>query len=219
MVIACWSVKGGSGTTVVATALALRLARAGPGVVLADLAGDVPAVLGRPESDGPGLLDWLAAGADVAADSLERLTSEVAPGLALAATGGAGIDRADVTAADGERLCAALAALPHRVSVVDCGSHADALTLGLAATATRSLLVVRPCFLALRRAVVTSVRPSAVVLVVEEQRTLGPRDVEDVLGVPVLAVPWDATVARAVDAGLLAARLPRLLDRALRDAA
>jgi hypothetical protein len=89
----------------------------------------------------------------------------------------------------------------------------------VAAAATRSLLVVRPWFLALRRAIAAPVRPSAVVLVVEEHRTLGPQDVEDVLGVPVLCVAWDPAVARAVDAGLLASRLPKVLERALRKAA
>ena len=218
MVIACWSVKGGSGTTVVAAALALRLARSTPGVLLADLAGDVPAVLGTPEPPGPGLLDWLAAGADVAADALDRLAVDAAPGLRVIAAGGAGVDRDHTSAADGERLVAALGA-HRRTTVVDCGSRADGLTLAVAAASTRSLLVVRPCFLALRRAVAAPIRPSAAVLVAEPQRTLGAADVEDVLGVPVRCVPWDASVARAVDAGRLASRLPRLLDRALRNAA
>ena len=154
MVIACWSVKGGSGTTVVAAALALRLARSGSDVVVADLAGDVPAVLGRPEPTGPGLVDWLAAGSDVAADALDRLAVEAGPGLSLLAAGDTG--RGDATtAADGERLVAALGAVRQRVAVVDCGrvAGADVAGLGIATAATRSLLVVRPCFLALRRAV------------------------------------------------------------------
>ena len=50
MLIACCSTKGGVGTSVVAAALALLLGRtADQGVVLADLAGDGPAVLGLPE--------------------------------------------------------------------------------------------------------------------------------------------------------------------------
>src|SRR5205823_4979023 len=44
MLISCWSVKGGSGTTVVAAAIALALARSAP-VVLADFGGDAPTVL------------------------------------------------------------------------------------------------------------------------------------------------------------------------------
>ena len=79
---------------------------------------------------------------------------------------------------------------------------------------------MRPCFLALRRAVAAPVRPSGVVLVREPGRSLGRRDVEDALQVPVCAeVDLEPAVARAVDAGLLATRLPRSLAHALRHAA
>ena len=58
------------------------------------------------------------------------------------------------------------------------------------------------------------------VLVEERGRALSRADVEDVLGVPVRAVvEVDATVARAVDAGLLAGRLPAELERGLKNAA
>jgi hypothetical protein len=54
----------------------------------------------------------------------------------------------------------------------------------------------------------------------EPGRALGAADVEAVLGVDVTAeVPWDPAVARAMDAGLLATRLPTVLVRALRRAA
>jgi hypothetical protein len=80
--------------------------------------------------------------------------------------------------------------------------------------------VLRPCYIALRRALAAPLRPSAVVLVEEPGRSLGRRDVEDVLGVPVRAqIPWDPAVARSVDAGLLGTRVPRPLHRALRAAA
>lgn len=221
MVITCWSVKGGSGTTVVAAALALRLSRVAPPAVIADLAGDIPAVLGQPERVGPGLADWLAAGADVADDALERLAAEVRPGLTLLGAGGQGGDRAAMaaTGADGERLLAALGRLDARNVVVDAGSVCTDVGLALAASSERSLLVVRPCYLALRRAVAAPIRPSAVVLVEERNRTLGVADVEDILGRPVVTVPWDAQIARAVDAGLLGNRVPKPLDRALRAAA
>ena len=59
--IVCWSVKGGSGTTVVASTLALmRAAESQRGALLVDLAGDVPAVLGLAEPSGPGISDWFA---------------------------------------------------------------------------------------------------------------------------------------------------------------
>ena len=214
MLVACWSVKGGSGTTVVAAALGLVLASAGgPGTVLVDLGGDLPAALGVPEPAGPGVGEWLAAGDDVAADALGRLEVEVAPGLRL-------VPRGDVplAAAGGDRLASAL--IGDRHAVVDCGPPGTGVGLALAAAAGLSLLVLRPCYLALRRALAAPLRPSGVVLVHEPNRSLGRRDIEAVLGVPVRAeVAWDAGVARHVDAGLLAGNLPRSLERALRRAA
>ena len=53
MLIACWSAKGGAGTTVVTAALGLVLARRHPaGALLVDLAGDLPAALGLPPEAG-----------------------------------------------------------------------------------------------------------------------------------------------------------------------
>jgi len=104
--------------------------------------------------------------------------------------------------------------------VADCGSGPAGAGLAVAAGAPTSLLVLRPCYLALRRAVRAPLRPSGVILVSEPGRSLGRADVEDVLGVPVRAVVGvDPAVARAVDAGLLPTRLPRSLERALRHAA
>lgn len=75
-----------------------------------------------------------------------------------------------------------------------------------------SLLVTRPCYLSLHRAA-QSRRPDGIVLVDEPGRVLRPADVARALGVPVLAfVPWEAAVSRAVDAGLLAQRVPRALQ-------
>jgi hypothetical protein len=90
----------------------------------------------------------------------------------------------------------------------------------LTAGGVQSLLVIRPCFLALRRATQASCRPSGVILVREPGRALRTRDVEHALGVGVVAeVDVDPAVARAVDAGLLQARLPRPLATQLRGAA
>ncbi|MEA2427094.1 MAG: hypothetical protein QOF37_722, partial [Thermoleophilaceae bacterium] len=115
---------------------------------------------------------------------------------------------------------AALLATDVRPVVVDCGSTPARAALVGAAAAPHSLLVLRPCFLALRRAVQSPVRPSAVVLVEEEGRSIGRSDVEAALGVPVRAVvAHDPKVARAVDAGLLLGRIPSGLQRALRHVA
>lgn len=78
--------------------------------------------------------------------------------------------------------------------------------------ASTSLLVTRPCYLSLHRAAQAR-RPDGIVLVDEPGRVMRPADVTKALGVPVLAfVPWEAAVARAVDAGLLVQRVPRALQ-------
>lgn len=211
MLVACWSAKGGSGTTVVAASLATVLARSAP-TVLADLDGDVPACLGLAEPTGPGLADWLAAGDTVPPDALARLEVPVAPGLSVLPAGGT----LPLAPGRGEVLAALLAADPRSV-VVDCGSSPAGVALAVAAAASHSLLVLRPCYLALRRAVASPLRPSGIVLVEEEGRSIGVPEVEAALGVPVRAVvPTHQRVARAVDAGLLLARLPWGFERALR---
>ncbi len=222
MVIACWSAKGGVGTTVVSVAMALVAAeRSQRSVLVVDLAGDVPSVLGVPEPDGPGVADWLAAGDEVPADGLSRLEINAVPQVSLLPCGArpvGGVDRAEV-------LGALLAADPRDV-VVDCGclwkvAGSDAeVRRTVAASATHSLLVTRPCYLALRHAVAAPLRPSAVVLVDEPGRALDSWSVEEVVGAPVACrVPFEPAIARAVDAGLLGQRLPRQLERALRGAA
>ena len=218
MLIACWSPKGGSGTTVIACALGAllsRSARTDGGALLADLAGDAAAVLGTADTAGPGLAEWLSAGPDVGVGALARLEVSAAPALQLLGwPSGGPVPRPGAGRADA--LLGAFAADP-RVVVADCGAAADGAALAIAAGAGLSLLVLRPCYLGLRRALAAPVRPSGVVLVVEPGRSLGRRDVEDVLGVPVYAeVDIDPAVARAIDAGLLARRVPRSLERPLR---
>jgi MinD superfamily P-loop ATPase len=215
VLIACWSSKGGAGTTVVTASLALVLAGRSPGgALVADLAGDLPAALGLPEDDGPGLAGWLAAGPDVPVDALARLERTVVPGLGLLDRGAGPLD------AGRAPVLGALLAADGRPAIVDCGTAPTGAALAVAADADLSLLVTRPCFLALRRALATPLRPSAVVLVHEPGRSLGRRDVQERLGVEVVAeVAVDPAIARAVDAGLLAARLPRTLARELRDVA
>jgi len=213
VVIACWSVKGGSGTTVVAAALALLAARTSHGALLVDLAGDAPAALGLPDPAGPGVAGWLAS--DAGPDALARLQVEGAPGLAVLPQGGP----LPSTPARAHALAEALAA-SERAVVVDSGTLPREVAGIVVERAAVSLLVIRPCYLALRRAVTAPLRPHGIVLVTEPGRALGRLDVEQVLAVPVRAeVPLDPAIARAVDAGLTAGRLPRLVERALRDAA
>lgn len=214
MLVACWSSKGGSGTTVVAASLAVLLSRRPEGALLADLAGDAAAALGLPQPPGLGLSEWLAAGAEVPVDALARLEVAAAPGLALLPRGDGALnpERAEVLTA--------LLASDARPVVADCGADPAGAALAVAAGATRSVLVTRACFLSLRRALAAPLRPSEIVLLTEPGRSLTRVDVEDCIGAPVVAeVAVDPAVARAVDAGLLASRLPRGLVRELGRAA
>jgi hypothetical protein len=222
MVTLCWAAKGGSGTTVVATALALSSPRPS---LLVDLDGEIPAVLGVPEPDRPGVAEWLAS--DATADHLAELLIDIGPRTWLlpwraSSSGHAGADgRGNTTGSDDDRW-ASLGDWLHDWSVqwgcdvtIDVGTRTP--PPALLERSDRSLLVTRPCYLALRRAVRSSVRPTGVVLVDEPGHGLGHRDIEHALGVPVDAiVSIDPMVSRAVDAGLLASRLPRVMTRALR---
>jgi MinD-like ATPase involved in chromosome partitioning or flagellar assembly len=220
MLTACWSVKGGSGTTVVAATLVLGALRAGRTVVAADFAGDLPGVLGLADPTGPGLLDWLDAGRDVPLDALARIAHDTPQGITLIPRGGATPGGHGGDADSGRGLADALRGVRTGGPViVDCGRVDSPAAAAFVDASDRSLLVLRPCYLALRRAV-QAPRPTAVVLITEPDRSLCARDVEDILGVPIAAqIAWDPAVASAVDSGLLTARLPRPLATAMRKVA
>lgn len=211
MLVVCWSAKGGSGTTVVAGALALLLARTGP-THLVDLVGDAPAALGVADPAGPGVTEW-AGVPHATADALWRLAVPIADGLHLVPVGHADrLDADHLEPAAWERLVTA-ADTSGTITVVDAGGPPPPVAH---AGADRSLLVVRPCYLALRRAAACAGATDAVV-VAEPGRALRSADVGRAVGVPVAAeIGWDPAIARAVDAGLLATRLPGELARGLR---
>ena len=217
MLIALWSPKGGSGTSVFAAACSLVLARHCDGVRLADLDGDQPAIFGLGADPPTGLADWLAAGPEAPTEALERLTVEATTEIALLPRGSAERSLAPVAAAEaGAALGVALRDGP-APTVVDLGAAVAPAARALLEIADASAVVVRGCYLALRRAVHAPglARSSGVVLVDEAGRSLGAREVADVLDRRVLArVPVRAAIARAVDAGILAPRLPDALARA-----
>jgi MinD superfamily P-loop ATPase len=207
--IVCWAAKGGSGTTVVACALALGSTRVEP-ALLVDLSGDCAMALGMAEPSGPGAIDWLTSPTATVAD-LTKLAVSVRDEVSLIPRSGGSPPTDQWT-----RLATALAGMPN--VIVDAGTGCPPLPLHEAAE--HSLLVTRPCFISLRRAQQLGIRPTGVVLVDEPGRALTSSDVEHALGVPVVAeVRLDPAVARAVDAGLLIARLPRSLVISLRSAA
>lgn len=213
MLTSCWSVKGGSGTTVVAAGLALVYARrreAGPPVLLVDFGGDAPAVLGMAEPATPGVVDWLNSDAPGAA--LDDLALGVNEDLAVVPRG-----YGTLPAIDGARWDLMARHLAHRAaaSVIDCGPLRPP-PLALTQEAL-SVMVLRPCYLALRRVAGQSLTADRVVLVDEPGRVLRRPDVENVVGRRVDAhLELDPAIARAVDAGLLAGRLPLQLSHGLK---
>ena len=220
MLLSLWSPKGGSGTSVVAAACAVVLA-ADRGCRLVDLDGDQAAVLGLPPggAGGPdgseGVRDWLAAGPGAPGEALDLLAVAAGPGLGLVPTGNA---ERSATGEAGAALGVVLRDDGGAV-VADCGRADDAASRALVELSDLSVVVLRPCYLALRRAAADDlVRTASGVVVVEEQgRALGTREVADVIGVPVLAtIPVRASIARVVDAGVLVARLPDALARPAR---
>ena len=197
MIVVCRSVKAGSGTTVTSAALGLLLAtRYRGGGFVVDLNGDLPAALGlvEPHTDSP---------------------RDVNASLQLLPRGGTWPGRPHNI--DWAALAQEVTAL-NAPGVIDAGS----LVVGheLLEVATVSLLVIRPCYLALRRASHfihrDDFRLNGVIVVKEEGRALTPKDVSAVLRLPVRAtIDIDPAVARAVDAGLLSSRIPGSLSASL----
>ena len=212
--IVCWSIKGGSGTTVVASTLALiRAAESQRGALLVDLAGDVPAVLGLADPTGPGVCEWMSNSDASSRMSLQSLVIQATANLQLLARGADSFS----TTTNFNEFCSALETFDVPV-IIDAGCGVP--PPDLLAHATSSLLVTRPCYLSLRRATQLTTTPTGIVLINEPGRALGRRDVEAVVGAPVTAeITFDPAIARAVDAGLLASRLPAILSKQLATAA
>jgi MinD-like ATPase involved in chromosome partitioning or flagellar assembly len=195
--------KGGTGTSVVAAATAVLAAERSP-TLLVDLAGDQPMVFGV-DRQGPTLSTWLHA-ASPHPDALARLETDIASDLGLLAVDGGGC----LPAPERMRTLAQVLRAQARTVVVDLGRLSQ-VGIPLVQAADRALLVTRPCYLALRAAMLGP-RADGVVLIGERGRALGRAEVAAALGIPVVVQLWrDPAVARAVDAGLLDARLPRSL--------
>jgi hypothetical protein len=189
--------------------------RTGGPVRLVDLRGDQPAVLGLGADPETGVADWLAAGPTAPTDALDRLGVEIVPGLSLLPRGRArGVLEPELAAEAGAALAVALRDGP--LTVVDVGVPDSPVARALVEVADFSLPVLHECYLALRRAAGSALVARAFGLVVlqEPGRSLGPADVAQVLGRPVVVrIPVRTAIARAVDAGVLPSRLPDALGR------
>jgi hypothetical protein len=202
---ACWTVKGGSGTTVFASALALTLAERNGKATIIDFGGDVPSVLGMAEPVGRGIRDWLAT-SDRDPQHLDNLRVSATSRLSVVPVGSA--------VAFDESAFDDLVAASDDHTVFDFGMLRPPESLRRAARG--DWLVIRPCYLALRRAARLAQRPGGVVLMNEGGRSLTARDVQAVVGAAIVGEITVADgVARSVDAGLLATRLPKQLSEEL----
>lgn len=219
MITLCFAAKGGSGTTVVACTRAVT--SPGP-ALLVDFEGDIPAMLGLPEPERPGVIDWLESQAPIA--HLDDLLIDVTPTTFLLPMHGH--DRAPATgnglgdhpADRWDDLVDWLTEWGHETGgsvVIDTGT--TRLPASFVEQCSNRWLVTRPCYLSLRRATRLQASPTGVVLVNEPGRALGAHDVETAVGAPIVAtIDWDARVARAIDCGLLlAGRLPKAVHRGL----
>ncbi|MGF1595544.1 MAG: hypothetical protein ACFCVK_01205 [Acidimicrobiales bacterium] len=195
-----------------AVALARLWAERDP-TLLVDLAGEVELVLGSAPASA-GVAQWLAAERPPP-DALSRLERPAGPGLSLLPAGDRRLGATETPADDRRgnerrRLLAHLLAADDRTVVVDVGAAPNRWA-ALVDLAAPSLLVTRPCYLALSAATGHR-RPDGIVVVRERGRALGDADIAAAIGAPVVAtIPHDPAVARAVDAGLLGTRLPRPL--------
>jgi hypothetical protein len=215
VLLALWSPKGGSGTSVLSAALALVSAGRGP-TRLADLGGDQPAILGLPPLTSLATLDdWLVAGPSTPTEWLDDMAVPVGPGLSLLPGGPA----AQVSSPEaGAALAVALR--DGGMAIADVGSgadEADGAGRAVVDVADTALMAIRPCYLALRRAVADPRLGSSAgaILVEDPGRALDAEDVSAVLGIPVVGrVPVRAEIARAVDAGVLRDHLPAILAKA-----
>lgn len=228
-----WTSKGGAGCSVTAAALGLLSAEETP-TLLVDLGRDLPAIIGCEQAksiDGGGLgvaagdgqrlgvLDWLQA-EQPPPDALGRLELAVTPNLSILPTGHRLIGDVDLVGGrDNEpwpspsvELLAHILASEDRRVIVDVGLRTRRFA-PLLQRAITSIMVVRPCYLALRHPMPPRL-PDRVVLIREPFRALRRSDVAAAIGCDVTdSISCDPSVARAVDAGLLGSRLPRPLLR------
>lgn len=103
------------------------------------------------------------------------------------------------------------------IDVSDLHPNSIAVIDGMRAAVT--YMVVRPCYLALRRAV-SMEKPDGIIVIREPGRALTSGDIERAIGAPVVAeLVADPAVAMAVDAGLLSTKGPMRAHDALKNLA
>ena len=198
MIVVCRSPKGGSGSTITSAALAMMLAaqHRGGGYIV-DLAGELAPALGIPDPPDTQPVDVNA--------SLKLLS--FAP-------------RELRTPVEHNWKEVANQLLSYDAPVViDVGT--GELNESFERIANRTFLVLRPCYLALRKASNKMshgyLRNDGIIVLEESGRALTPTDISTVLKTPIVStIKVDPSVSRAVDAGLLSSRIPAALNEGLR---
>ena len=198
MIVVCRSPKGGSGTTITSAALAMMLAaqHRGGGYIV-DLAGELAPALGIPDPPDTQPVDVNA--------SLKLLS--FAP-------------RGLHTPVEHNWKEVANQLLSYDAPVViDVGT--GELNESFERIANRTFLVLRPCYLALRKASNKMshgyLRSDGIIVLEESGRALTPTAIATVLKTPIVStIKVDPSVSRAADAGLLSSRIPAALNEGLR---
>lgn len=190
--------KGGQGATTVVAALAVTAARKGRRIIVIDAGGDVASILNRPHVEAA---DDLAAGLTAACpvDGVELVHLPA--------------DRIDSNTVRGTSELVADGA----TIIIDAGTDPSMVhPFDDVRPRPQRVLVVRSCYLAVRRAAAVPYTPDHVVLIRERLQSLTATDIERALALPVTTVDHDPILARAIDAGLLVTHAHRWLGRPLR---
>lgn len=208
--------KGGVGTTVTTVIAAITYAKAHPDeqVVIVDCQEDIAGVVGCVGSEMEILPNLRITTPLAVAHERARERTPIDP------------EKHPMLAKIGGWQTSSVFALAETCEVfVDCGRYTinppyDDPRMAMWEKADRRVLVVRNDYLSLRSAFRSDddgqknadQMATAVVCIVDPERSLSVRDVRDVLSKPVIEIPADPTVARAVDAGVLTVRHPHVLD-------
>lgn len=213
MIITCWSPKAGSGTSVVAAAIAGLTARSGRRTFLIDLGGDSAAILGLPTPT-MGISDVVDGDG---AHSLLDIAVTVSDNLDLVSPGLGQLPQPHV--GRWSRIESQLVDMSASGALVVIDAGVETYPDWVKRISDRVHLVIRPCYVALKRAVEhkrSDELGDGVIVVSESDRALTARDVTLVLNLPIVAeVPVHADISRRVDAGLLNSHIPDRLVVAL----
>lgn len=212
MLVVCWSPKGGSGTSVVATGLAIASTRrtSESRTVIVDLAGDIPPILAM--GDVPlGVAEWIA---QPTAFDLSDLLIECSSKLSVLPRGNSALP--ETTSGAWSRLSLELESMSSKGTTVIVDSGIAPTPHELRPLVMRDYIVIRPCYLALRRARLVEHSSHSAIVVREPNRVLVSADIESVLGLPIAAeVSLTSDVARRIDAGIVSTRPPSSLMKEL----